>query len=588
MSKRASIVNSSKIDGSETQSQESPNKKQRKASQIDYTSKRKSLGWTLSGDSFAPRRPHSFSQAETLHCGPRWEFILKDINKFILPKLGGPLVRRNFLQNEIEPIHLYLLFLDGRISLVDHILQNTKQGATQDESSSLTRTHFYAFLGARMAMQKQNHFTKTDGWSTDNDPFVGIGALSRIITKTDYYRIQKLFQFDVRFTIEAWNQLSERYWLPHPHLAIDDKSDDFKGKSAFKTYRQRKPQPWLLLGYAMVDEHCFRVAYYPRFPPWAKQTKKYSEWKALWAMHNQDNSLPRPLPWKQFSKGPKTEFCLPDIIDLLLGHLPTNDGSFPFSFYDVTLDREFGTKEILNRLYQSPGLGFTVCYKSEGISPLFTHHLHAGLKYGNWNTCSNGKQLAISYYSSEIVNFITNIHKNQFVEENSRKIPTTVAAFRKRMRFVDTHDQRCNSLKFPFKTATAEERYWNGWERSIQLNCEIIYNFQRREKVTSKRFLDLLIVKLSEPYRSKKNWKLPFNNHLPSVHYPTKHRAQHVRDNTARCEFCKTSITKFKCIECNVFLHRYPAVPFFHSNQRNIKNDGTSCWESYLGIRKKK
>jgi hypothetical protein len=156
---------------------------------------------------------------------------------------------------------------------------------------------------ARQAQQLAQTFTKDDSWASNPDPFAASPEyISKIISKTDYYKCQKqLGSFDVKYVNEVFNFLSNKYWLPFPHLCLDDKADDYKGKHPAKTYRPRKPKPHCLLGYALADSRCYRVSYFPRFPPYAQLTSQYLQYKQMWKDYYEDlsNQTPRPLSWKK-------------------------------------------------------------------------------------------------------------------------------------------------------------------------------------------------------------------------------------------------------------------------------------------------
>jgi hypothetical protein len=411
------------------------------------------------------------------------------------------------------------------------MISRSKKKGLMDDNFSITRETIYAYFSARQSQQCLNTFTKDDCWKKHPHPWIGPGATSQIITKNDYYTCQKLVSFDVQFVNETLNYLSSKYWLPFPHLSLDDKCDDFKGKHPCKQFRVRKPKPNVLVGYAIVDSEHYRVSYIPRFHPYSPITRNYAAYKKQWEKYYEDPSKPKPLPFKKaYPSSSKTSFDLPNALIHLLSYLPV-DNNAPFhsstfnsiglkermvrknfQFYDVTLDREFGTVKLLNLFREFRGLGYNFGFKANNFNCVFTYFLNLQLEeqktYGQWRTISSKKDLALSFHSSEICSFVSNISYNKFVEDGDQKIPSIVSNFRKRMRFVDLHDQRCNYLNYPFKVRSGKERLWNSWERSMQINSEIIYNYGRtkQEQISSKDLLLSRVKDLSEGYRIQKSW----------------------------------------------------------------------------------
>jgi hypothetical protein len=360
---------------------------QLKAKLKKQKAKRKELGYIKSASSFTPKYLHLEDDSQ---CGPRWNIILSDINQFVVPRLCGAnpywfstsRSRRQvtITRANLSPTHLMLLFYDSEPSIIDHLIRTSF--LKKKSVDPIPRSLIYAYFAARQAQQLAQTFTKDDSWASNPDPFAASPVyISKIISKTDYYKCQKqLGSFDVKYVNEVFNL--NKYWLPFPHLCLDDKADDYKGKHPAKTYRPRKPKPHCLLGYALADSRCYRVSYFPRFPPYAQLTSQYLQYKQMWKDYYEDlsNQTPRPLSWKkQFnSQVSKTSFPLPEFILNLLSYLPvargshiqtqsifnpnlstlTQLGKFSWHFYDVTMDREFGTEQILNTLRGLPGLGF--------------------------------------------------------------------------------------------------------------------------------------------------------------------------------------------------------------------------------------
>jgi hypothetical protein len=149
------------------------------------------------------------------------------------------------------------------------------------------------------------------------------------------------------------------------------------------------------------------------------------------------------------------------------------------------------------------------------MNSVFTYYLHTAIKShpGRWNAIACEYDLAVSFHSSEVCNFISNFSTSGYVQEDNEKIPNIVSNFRKRMKYLDTHDQKCNNLKYPFKVQKASQRLFNAWDRSMQINSEIIFNFGRTkaEERSSKELLMVRVRELSEPYRAIKQWKLEEN-----------------------------------------------------------------------------
>ncbi len=540
-----------------------------KAKMEKAAAKRAAGGWVHSGTTFVPPCPDQ--PRNTKSCGPRWSLILQDINEFVVPKIAAvtkdPQERRQISATPITTqnltsLHLYLLFMDGRISIVDHLMNSSIGDYLENR---IPRATVWSYLAARIGQQLTNRTTKEDGWSKKTFEFAA-GTISTIITKNDYYSCQKNLKIDIKFLVDTCYSLCSRYWLPFPHLCLDDKADNYKGKHFCKTFRQRKPKPWCLIGYCICDETAFRICWIPRFPPWATKSAKYLKWIEQWSDYESDKEkYPRPLPLKKAfgTNATKSEFDLPVTILELLSFLPVGkDGSCPkiedmkncnWSYYDITLDREFGTAEIISILKELPGLGFIVGYQAQYLAHVFTDHLHLGLKkqFGCWNTICTKTEMALSYSSSEICNFISNQYKNSFSEQNGQRIPDMVNGFRERMRFVDTHDQHANGLAYPFPVHKACDRLFNSVDRSLQVNCQIIFNFLRKQPVTSKRFLEDLLLSLSEPYRTVKGWGAPRGIRSGILtHNPKTHECLRSPENTKVCRFCKKGIPKFVCKQC--------------------------------------
>jgi hypothetical protein len=120
--------------------------------------------------------------------------------------------------------------------------------------------------------------------------------------------------------------------------------------------------------------------------------------------------------------------------------------------------------------------------KTSNLPYLFKDYLDLKLKdrktYSQWESIASPFDIAMTYHSSDLCSFISNIFSGQAAEE-SPKVPQLVQEFRQRMRFVDGHDQQCNYFKFPFKVRKAKDRLFNSLERSMQVNCDVIVNFER-------------------------------------------------------------------------------------------------------------
>jgi hypothetical protein len=75
---------------------------------------------------------------------------------------------------------------------------------------------------------------------------------------------------------------NSRYWDHYPLIHLDDRGLDYKGRSALKVsstfdtlflfltplpklHRERKPFPWCLIEYTLVDEWLYLFGLCPRF-----------------------------------------------------------------------------------------------------------------------------------------------------------------------------------------------------------------------------------------------------------------------------------------------------------------------------------
>jgi hypothetical protein len=492
--------------------------------------KQKSLSRAELGFKFDDFEPQLETATETQKCGPRWKIILEDINKYVIPNLDKmgffELKRRKIItKNSITPTLMNLLYYDGRCSIFDHMLKYSKDRGIP----SVSKAALYAFFAGRQAQQLINANRKSDCWVSRPEPFVGPGGVSKIISKNDYYKCEKL-KFDIQWVNEVINHLSAKYWNPYPSLCLDDKCDDFKGRHPAKCFRSRKPKPHMLLGYALCDSHYFRISYFPRFPPYCQLTSEYQAYKKMWENHLLNpHQNPEPLPWKkQYSSAVKTKFNLKKVLLWLLSYLPVNNNKplqtsfkfhdmsleelkpFDWGFYNITMDREFGTQAILLMLRELNTLGYNIGFKSKNLNSVFTQFLTPIIEdkdsYSEWCCVASEQDMAVSYHSSSVCNFISNIFPP---EETDQDVPLIVEGFRKRMRYVDLHDQQCNLHKFPFRVSRASKRLWNAWDRSIQVNCDIIFNHgvPKEQRYSSRKLILMRVDDLSLVYRSKRQKK---------------------------------------------------------------------------------
>ncbi len=458
-----------------------------------------------------------------------------------------------------------------------------------------------AYFAAKQAQQALNHITKADCWAEKPNFFSLAGSLRCFITKNDFSKCKQLEeQLDLEYVRTSLNYSFSHMWKPFPHLTLDDMCPGYKGRHFCKQHRYRKPQPWCLVEYGLADMTGYVIAGVPRFPPWAEKTPSWKSHKEQWRLHHEDpETTPQPGPYKAIhGKKPKSSFNLILALKLLFSYLPVKNGCIPdsveeinqcnYEFFDVTCDREFGTVAILEFFQKLRGLGYTMGFGNDRLNSVFTFYLIPKLQEApdmKYLAIANQKCLALSFRSTVICHFISNMFFNQHViTTKEAKLPLIVQHFRKYMRPIDSHDQRANYLQYPFKASKAHQRFFDAWNRSAQVNTELIFNFGRTT-ISSRRCLEYRAIALSASYRNTRDLmdmkSFSMQVKLPNQHYAHRHHCIHrPENNKIKCACCNKSVAHYFCLQCQVYLHRsnLPSV----TGKYKFRTPG--CWWQFKGI----
>lgn len=270
---------------------------------------------------------------------------------------------------------------------------------------------------------------------TTNLGLFGNYFIQHVMSKNKWETIHSSLHGAVKEILVMLNRNFKSHWVPFQNIAVDETLFAFKGKYSARQHVPLKPNSTGLKIWLLADEtgYCY----------------------SFWLYEGKENSTRSSKP-----------------IDVLLDFA----AELPTSNYIIYADSFFGSLQAAEQL-SGQGKYFVLCCRSDRPSKLFSQYLDGKVKEkGQYVSAVNNssKIVAVSYYDSKIVHFLSNCYGVHPISQKGR--PEISEKYNSFMCGVDTFDASHNRHMYAHrKKKWTRCMQYNLFKMAI-VNAWIIYN----------------------------------------------------------------------------------------------------------------